>query len=708
MDVAVWLRGLGLEQYETLFRKNDIDAEVLSDLTDGDLEKIGVSPLNVRVGIATGLVVVGDLIGSGEAQERGIVGETPNLAARLQGIAEPNAVVIAESTRRLLGNLFELEDLGARDLKGIARPSRAWTALRPSSVESRFEALHATGLTALVGREEEFELLLRRWSRAKTGEGQVVLLCGEAGIGKSRLTAALLERLTSNPHTRLRYFCSPHHTDSALYPIIGQMERAAGLAHDDSLQTRLDKLDAVLGQVSTSNEDAALIAEMLSLPNDGRYPALELAPQERRQRTLEALISQLEALTRRNPVLMIFEDAHWIDPTSLEVLGRAVNRIATIRVLLIVTFRPEFDPPWIGQPHVTALTINRLAQREVADMIDRVVGNKLLPASTRQDIVERTDGIPLFVEETTKAVLEAESEGAARRTVAAIPPPDLAVPASLHASLMARLDRLGAAKEVAQIGAAIGREFSHALLAAVAPNAAEDLGSALNRLIRAGLLFRQGVPPHATYLFKHALVRDAAYSTLLREPRRALHAHIAAALESRIRRDCREPAGDPGPSLHRGRADRKGGGLVGKGGTAVAGALGASRGGCPADKGVGPTCEPAGNDGNSARETETAGVAGERPDAREGLFLSGCDRRFREGTINDRECGIPGRTSRGSPSALLDLVRPLGGELHRDRCRSTLPAGGRVSGARRKGGNISAAANRPPFDGRHAACAGPL
>ena len=546
MDIRDWLKSLGLGQYETKFRENEISDEVLPDLTEADLEKIGVplghrkrllkaianlsaaeiaarptspspaplsidsaerrqltvmfcdlvgstalsarldpedmrevirvyqdacsgaiarydgfiakymgdgvlayfgypeahehdaeravrsalaiveaapklataagSPLNVRVGIATGLVVVGDLIGSGEAQERGIVGETPNLAARLQGIAEPNAVVIAESTRRLLGNLFELEDLGARDLKGIARPSRAWTALRPSSVESRFEALHATGLTALVGREEESELLLRRWSRAKTGEGQVVLLCGEAGIGKSRLTAALLERLTSNPHTRLRYFCSPHHTDSAFYPIIGQMERAAGLAHDDSLQTRLDKLDAVLGQASTSNEDAALIAEMLSLPNDGRYPALELAPQERRQRTLEALISQLEALTRRNPVLMIFEDAHWIDPTSLEVLGRAVNRIATIRVLLIVTFRPEFDPPWIGQPHVTALTINRLAQREVADMIDRVVGNKLLPASTRQDIVERTDGIPLFVEEITKAVLEAEGESEARHT----------------------------------------------------------------------------------------------------------------------------------------------------------------------------------------------------------------------------------------------------------------------------------------------------
>ena len=275
-----------------------------------------------------GLVVVGDLIGSGEAQERGIVGETPNLAARLQGIAEPNTVVIAESTRKLLGNLFELEDLGAKDLKGIAGPVRAWAALRPSSVESRFEALHASGLTALVGREEELELLLRRWSKAKTGEGQVVLLSGEAGIGKSRLTAALLERLASEPHTRLRYFCSPQHTDSALYPIIGQMERAAGLAHDDTPQAKLDKLDAVLAQTSTSKQDAALFAEMLSLPNDGRYPALDLTPEQRRQRTLEALISQMEALARQNPVLMIFEDAHWTDPTSLEAVrsGRGPDR----------------------------------------------------------------------------------------------------------------------------------------------------------------------------------------------------------------------------------------------------------------------------------------------------------------------------------------------------------------------------------------------
>ncbi len=492
------------------------------------------APLRTRVGIATGLVVVGDLIGSGEAQERGIVGETPNLAARLQALADPNTVVIAEGTRRLLGNLFELQDLGAKDLKGIAGPVRAWAVLRARSVESRFEALHTTGLTVLVGREEELELLLRRWARAKAGEGQVVLLSGEAGIGKSRLTAALLERLAGEPHTRLRYFCSPQHTNSALYPIIGQLERAAVLAHDDTPQGKLDKLDSLLAQTSTSVQDAALFAEMLSLPNDGRYPALDLAPQQRRQRTLDALIAQTEALTRQNPVLMIFEDAHWTDPTSLEVFGRLVERIATLRVLVVMTFRPEFEAPWIGWPHVTALTINRLAQRDIDAMIDRVVGNKLLPASVRQDIIERTDGIPLFVEEMTKAVLEAESEGEARRTAAAVPSPALVVPASLHASLMARLDRLGAAKEVAQIVAAIGREFSDELLAAVVRKPEAELELALDRLIAAGLLFRQGVPPHATYLFKHALVQDAAYGMLLREPRRALHARIAETLESQF------------------------------------------------------------------------------------------------------------------------------------------------------------------------------
>ena len=309
------------------------------------------------------------------------------------------------------------------------------------------------------------------------------------------------------------------------------MERAAGFAHDDNAQVKLDKLDAVLAPTSTSIQDAALFAAMLSLPNDGRYPALDLAPEQRRQGTMNALIAQTEALTRTKPVLMIFEDAHWTDPTSLELFGRAVDRIAGLRVLLIVTFRPEFAPPWIGRSHVTALTLNRLAQRDINAMIDRVVGNKMLPVSIRQDIIERTDGIPLFVEEMTKAVLEAEGEGEAQRTAAAVPSPAPAVPASLHASLMARLDRLGPAKEVAQVGAAIGREFSHALLASVTRKPEAELGSALDRLIAAGLLFRQGVPPHASYLFKHALVQDAAYGTLLREPRRTLHARIAETLE---------------------------------------------------------------------------------------------------------------------------------------------------------------------------------
>jgi class 3 adenylate cyclase/tetratricopeptide (TPR) repeat protein len=491
--------------------------------------------LQTRVGIATGLVVVGDLIGSGASQEQAIVGDTPNLAARLQGVAVPNSVVMAESTRKLVGSLFELEDLGPQELKGISGPTRAWAALRPATVEGRFEAMHASGLTDLVGREEELDLLLRRWSKAKSGEGQVVLLSGEAGIGKSRLTAALLERLAAEPHTRLRYFCSPQHTDSAFYPIISQMERAAGLAHDDTVQTKLDKLDALLAKNFTPPEDVALFSEMLSLPNDGRYPALELTPHRRRQRILELLTTQIETLARRSPTMMIFEDAHWADPTSLEAFGRTVmDRISALNVLLIVTYRPEFQSPWIGQPHVTTLTLNRLGPREIAAMIDAVTGNESLPANIRLDIVERADGIPLFIEEMTKAVLEASGQESAERTVTSIPVPSLAVPASLHASLMARLDRLGSAKEIAQIGAVIGREFSYVLLATVARKEEAALLKALHDLTEAGLLFQRGAPPHATYLFKHALVQDTAYSTLLRERRRALRTRVAEVLETQF------------------------------------------------------------------------------------------------------------------------------------------------------------------------------
>ncbi len=488
-------------------------------------------PLEARVGIATGLVVVGDLIGTGASQEQAIVGKTPNLAGRLQGIAAPNMVVIADGTRKLLGNLFELQDLGGKGLKGIEAPERAWAVLRANPVDSRFDAFHTTGLTELVGRQEELELLLRRWSKAAAGEGQVVLLSGEPGIGKSRLTAALLERLGTEPHTRLRYFCSPQHTDSALYPISNQIERAAGFAHNDTAQAKLDNLDALLAQSFTPSQDRALFADLLSLPNDGRYPNLDLTPQQRRQRTFEALTTQIASLAEQRPVLMIFEDVHWIDPTSLEALGRGIDRIKSLGVLLIITHRPEFEPPWLGRPYVTSLSLNRLGEREIGAMIDRVAGNHALPDIIRQDIVERTDGIPLFVEEMTKAVLEAESEGKARRTAAAVPSSALSVPASLQASLMARLDRLGPAKKAAQIGAAIGREFSHALLAAVVRKPEAELQSALDRLIATGLLFRQGVLPHASYLFKHALVQDAAYGTLLREPRRALHARIAETIE---------------------------------------------------------------------------------------------------------------------------------------------------------------------------------
>ena len=305
---------------------------------------------------------------------------------------------------------------------------------------------------------------MRRWGRAKSGEGQVVLVSGEGGIGKSRLTVTLLEKLASEPHTRVRYFCSPHHTDSAFYPIIGQMERAAGFARDDIPEIKLNKLDALVALASAPKEDGALFAELLSIPNDGRYATLDMTPQQRRQKTLNALTAQMDGLSRAKPLLMIFEDAHWADPTTLEVFGRSIDRIRNIRVLLLVTFRPEFQAPWAGRPYVTSLMLNHLTEREAGTIIDRIVGNKPLPANIRRDIIERTDGVPLFLEEMTNAVLEAGSEAAAERTVAAVPSTVPAVPPTLHASLMARLDRLGRAKEVAQIGAAIGREFSHALL----------------------------------------------------------------------------------------------------------------------------------------------------------------------------------------------------------------------------------------------------
>ena len=494
------------------------------------------TPLQTRVGIATGLVVVGDLIGSGEAQERGIVGETPNLAARLQGIAEPNTVVIAEGTRRLLGNLFELQDLGARNLKGIAGSVRAWAALRASSAEGRFEAMHTTDLTALVGREEELELLLRRWSRAKAGEGQVVLLSGEAGIGKSRLTAALLENIATEPHTRLRFFCSPHHQDSALYPTISQLERAARFQRNDTVEQRLDKLQGVLSEGTNDlGEAVPLIAHLLSIATGDRYPALDLTPQKRKEKTLSALIAQVEGLSARQPVLMVFEDIHWSDPSTRELLDLIVDRIPNLRGLVIFTFRPEFTPPWVGRPQVTLLSLNRLPRRQRSEMIEHVTGGKALPKEITEQIIDRTDGVPLFIEELTKSVIEsglvAEAGGRYMMTAPATP---LAIPMTLHASLMERLDRLAPTREVAQIGAALGRSFSHELISAVAHMPQHSLDDALEQLVSAELIFRRGMPPDAEYTFKHALVQDAAYSTLLRSRRQQIHGRIAATLENQF------------------------------------------------------------------------------------------------------------------------------------------------------------------------------
>jgi class 3 adenylate cyclase/predicted ATPase len=487
--------------------------------------------LHARVGIATGLVVVG-----GEVVEHDVVGDTPNLAARLQALAEPDTVVVAASTRRLTGDLFEYRDLGEIELKGIAGRVPAWQALRPSAVESRFEALRARGLTPLVGRGEEIELLLRRWHRARGGEGQAVLLSGEPGIGKSRLAAALQEHLADQPHARLRYFCSLQHQDSPLHPFIAQLERAARFARDDSVAARLDKLETLL---TPNNADSAemtgLIADLLGLVSEGRYPLLPHDPRRKREMTLSALLGQLERLARQKPVLMIFEDAHWADSSSLELLDRTVDRVTQLPVLLVISFRPEFQPAWLGQAHVSLLTLSRLAQRDTAALATAVTAGKSLPREILDLIIERTDGIPLFIEELTKSVIEGgplhETDNA---FVLGGPLPPVAIPSSLQASLMERLDRLAPVREVAQIAAAIGREFSYELLAAVARRADADLHDALNRLAEAGLVFRRGIPPRSSYLFKHALVQDAAYSTLLHSRRRELHGRIALVISERF------------------------------------------------------------------------------------------------------------------------------------------------------------------------------
>jgi len=491
--------------------------------------------LATRAGIATGEVVIGDTIGEHAAREHNVVGETPNLAARMQALARADSVVIDVRTRQLVGNLFDLSDLGHVTVKGFPEPMPAYEVIGASATQSRFEALRAQR-TPLVGRDEEISVLMRRWDQAMRGEGQVALLCGEPGIGKSRMLDALSAQLADTSHVRLRYFCAPHHAQSPLHPFVAQLENAADFAEDDPPAKKYAKLVAVLRtDVVAPSEDAALIAELASIAPGDHYQPLVLAPEQKKERTLRALIAQLEALAAAKRVLLLFEDLHWIDPTSQALLDRVVEAVERLPVLVVATFRPEFAPRWLGESHVSMQTLRKLSRPESDALVGRLSGGKALPPEVAERIIAQTDGVPLFIEELTQTVLEGELlTEEAERYVLAGPLPAFAIPTSLQASLMARLDRLAPQKDVAQISATIGREFPYELLAAVAGRDASDLDAALDQLVHAGIMFRRGTPPRAMLTFKHALVRDAAYASLLRTRRQELHARIAQAIENTL------------------------------------------------------------------------------------------------------------------------------------------------------------------------------
>jgi predicted ATPase/class 3 adenylate cyclase len=493
-------------------------------------------PLKVRVGIATGHVIVHSTNGEGSAREQAAVGDTPNLAHHLQSLAPPNSVVVAKRTRDLLGEGFVCEQLGSYEIKGISGPVTACRITGERAVESRFDARRSAKLTQFVGRQHELRQLLESWKQAKEGEGQVVLLCGEPGIGKSRIAIALLDLITGDPHTTMRIQCSSHHTRSPLYPVIRQLSRTAGFEQEDGSEVKLEKLEAMLsrvGQASLAN--AALFAALLSIRSAGRYPAVDLTPQRRKDLTIAALIRYLRDLAGTQPVLFICEDVHWIDPTTIELLDQTIRAIKALPVFFLITFRPEFFPPWLDEPNVKMLRLERLGHGQVESMIADITGGKKLPAAVFEQIVNKADGVPLFVEELTKTVLESGLlKDAGDRYVTEDSLPARAVPATLHDSLMARLDRLAQIKEVAQIGAAIGREFSYRLLAAVVPISDVSLKAALAQFGVADLIFGRGDPPDATYVFKHALVQDAAYSSLTRSKRQQLHSRIANALKEQF------------------------------------------------------------------------------------------------------------------------------------------------------------------------------
>ncbi len=504
----------------------------------GALRRSSPSFPQLRVGIATGTVVVGELIGEGASQERVAVGETLNLAARLQAVAAPDSIVISESTWSLAGGAFNYEDLGPQTLKGIAMPAPAWAVVGENSADGRFAARTSKGVTPLVGRIDEIGMMRQRWERAVDGDGQVILLSAPAGMGKSRMTQAFRDGVGEVGPICVQFFCSPYHTNSALYPFMRQLEFAAGLDRGDSADQRLDKLEAALaGPPDVVAEAAPLLAALLSIPYAQRYPQLETIMSElvRKQRTMHVIEEQLALLSARGPVLIVFEDAHWADPTSIELLGRILRRVAGLRAMVIANFRPEFTSPWLGLGHVTLLTLNQLGRRQVNELIDKTAAGVTLPKPVIEQIVAKSEGVPLFVEEITRSVLASgaleERDGHYHLKDAGTP---FIIPATLQDSLAARLDRLGPVKDVALAASIIGQEFSFELVEALVSLQSPLLAAALERLVQSDMVAQRGEPPNAIYSFKHALIRDAAYQTILKSRKRDLHRRVAETLEGRF------------------------------------------------------------------------------------------------------------------------------------------------------------------------------
>jgi len=539
--VAKWV-GDGATIYFGYPRAHEDDAERAARAGLALLKAVAVlrrergAAIDMRIGVSTGLVVVGELIGEGEARERGVVGDTANLAARLRSLAESGTIMISQSTRQLLGNKFELKALGPQTLKGFNAPVAAWLILSERENVSRFEASRSGALTPFIGREQEIAVLVERWDRAAKGEGQVALLSGEAGIGKSRVLAMLRERISEQHHWELRYQCSPHHVNDAFYPVIDQIWHAADFAGGEPAALRLSKLQRMIESTGLhSDEIMPYLASLLAIPTGQRYQAPDLEPAELKERTIAALLAMTTGSAKQAPLLMVVEDIHWLDPTSLDLANRLVEQMRRLPILLVATGRPEFAAPWHALDNFAALSLNRLDRHDAVAMIDRMTSGKKLPAEVLDQIVAKTDGVPLFMEELTKSVLESglvrEEDGAYVLASALTP---LAIPSTLHDSLTARLDRLSPIKETAQIGAAIGREFSRALLEAVSPIKGAALEHALRQLIEAELIYMRGSPPNVSYVFKHALVQDAAHASLLRGRRQRIHADIALALQRRV------------------------------------------------------------------------------------------------------------------------------------------------------------------------------